>query len=143
MRVHVCARSRVHALTSPDVPASQPSGEPLCTPKLSSLRPLRAPPPPLHTPRAAAPSPRPCPACAAAAAAPPLLTRPGPPADLSLSLSLPPRPGFRGALETHARTPRSAGRRLVCGGGGLMSLQHHAAAAEEGEGYTRTEKHSS
>nr|XP_020019487.1 uncharacterized protein LOC109686550 [Castor canadensis] len=29
------------------------------------------------------------------------------------------------------------------GGGGLMSLQHHAAAAEEGESYTRTEKHSS
>lgn len=28
-------------------------------------------------------------------------------------------------------------------GGGLMSLQHHAAAAEEGESYTRTEKHSS
>lgn len=28
-------------------------------------------------------------------------------------------------------------------GGGLMSLQHHAAAAEEGESYTGTEKHSS
>lgn len=79
---------------------------------------------------------------------------PGPPA-VRRPCSLQGESSFSGSPYTHishthtspvAAPPPPLGPSLLANaavGGGLMSLQHHAAAAEEGESYTRTEKHSS
>lgn len=68
--------------------------------------------------------------------------------------SFPGESSFSGSPYTHTSTRPLPGRpspldppfpllTYAAVGGGLMSLQHHAAAAEEGESYTGTEKHSS
>lgn len=73
----------------------------------------------------------------------------------ALPCSLPGESSFSGSpcTRTHtytrlpglpsSRPPISSSELTPPSGGGLMSLKHHAAAAEEGESYTRTEKHSS
>lgn len=151
-------RGRRRARTTRPLLLSRPASREPPAPPLAAPAPWPSPPPSLtHPPGRPGPRPSRCssssphslrPGCSCRSPASPRSLR----ADSS-SFSSSASP----FTHTHARAPWLAGpppflqasspsqsfkRRCRGVGGGLMSLQHHAAAAEEGESYTRAEKHS-
>lgn len=125
--------------------AARELGDP--APPLPGPRPLAVPASSPHTPPGP-PEPRPCRRSSSFSLH--SARDPGPPA-VRRPCSLRAECWFSGAAYRSRRLsgpPAPLGPPSPClanaaAGGGLMSLQHHAAAAEEGESYTRTEKHSS